>query len=402
MAAEQPEVSVQEEPPVEALIMAGAAVSEISTPSEGPQVEQAIPAETKIEEVSPSLGDVAALAWLERLAAEQGAKEEELITPSEELEETPPEWVKLEVEPVTSEEMITETKPEAEVAPAIPAEGIPEWIKGLGETTEIEEGTIEPSPGTSTEPETAQVEGLPAWLHDLEEPVTESEILAVKQEAISEEAAVPDSLEWKEEELPDWLKEISGTPPSEVVPELGAPKVVEETPAAQADVNSEWTPEIAIAAGLAAAKLAESKEEEPALVSEEPDSSEPTNRIPTETDIKQAVVSEELASTEADIIPAPAEEPPVPEITAQASPPATFDDARNAVNQGQPSKAAEYYSGLIKQDYHLEEVIKDLQDALYRFPVDVDLWVTLGDAYFRTDDLQEALNAYVKAEDLVR
>jgi tetratricopeptide (TPR) repeat protein len=403
IASEQPAVSPHEEPQVEEVIMAGAAVSEISTPSEEPQAEPSIPAETKIiEDVSPSLGEVAAFAWLERLAAEQGAKEEELITPSEKLEETPPEWVKLEVEPVTSEEMFSEAKPETEVAPAIPAEGIPEWIKGLGETSEIEEVTIEPSSGTSTEPETAQVEGLPAWLHDLEEPVTESEILAVTQEAASEETAVPESLEWKEEELPEWLKEISGTPPPEVVPELGTPQVVEEMPVSQPDATSEWTPEIAIAAGLAAAKLAESKEEEPALVSEELASSQPTIEIPTESVITQAAVLEELASTEAEITPAPAEELSVPEIAAQETQPASFNDARNAVNQGHPSQAAEYYSGLIKQNFHLEEVIKDLQDALYRFPVDIDLWVTLGDAYFRTDDLQEALNAYVKAEDLVR
>jgi tetratricopeptide (TPR) repeat protein len=403
MPSEQPVVSPHEEPPVEPLIIAGAAVSEISTPSEEPQSELTNPDETKkMDEVSPSLGEVAAFAWLERLAAEQGANEKELITPSEELEETPPEWVKLEVEPVTSEELFPEAKPETGAAPAIPSDGVPEWIKGLGEPSEIEEGTIEPSSGTSTEPETAQVEGLPAWLHDLEEPVTESEILAVTQEDVSDEAAVPESLEWKEEELPEWLKEISGTPPSEVVPEIGTPQVVEETPASQAQSTSDWTPEVVIAAGLAAAKLAESNEGEPTSVSEEPTSSQPPIEIPTETVLTKGVVAEELVSTEADIAPAPAEDMPVPEIATQEPQPVTFDAARNAVSQGQPSQAAEYYSGLIKQDYHLEEVIKDLQDALYRFPVDVDLWVTLGDAYFRTDDLQEALNAYVKAEDLVR
>jgi len=44
----------------------------------------------------------------------------------------------------------------------------------------------------------------------------------------------------------------------------------------------------------------------------------------------------------------------------------------------------------------------DVQEALYRFPVDVNLWVVLGDAHLRTDDLQDALDAYTKAEDLVR
>jgi len=57
---------------------------------------------------------------------------------------------------------------------------------------------------------------------------------------------------------------------------------------------------------------------------------------------------------------------------------------------------------LIKQNYQLDEIIKDLQDAVYRFPVYVDMWVSLGDAYFRSEELQEALNAYTKAEKLVR
>ena len=60
-------------------------------------------------------------------------------------------------------------------------------------------------------------------------------------------------------------------------------------------------------------------------------------------------------------------------------------EARNAISQEQSTQAAEFYTGLIKQNYHLDEIIKDLQDALYRFPVDVDLWVTLGDAQFRIE-----------------
>ena len=80
----------------------------------------------------------------------------------------------------------------------------------------------------------------------------------------------------------------------------------------------------------------------------------------------------------------------------------TLANARNAITQGQPSQAVAFYSELIKKNYRLNEVIKDLQDALYIFPVDVNMWVTLGDAHNRSADLQEALNAYTKAEELVR
>jgi len=43
-----------------------------------------------------------------------------------------------------------------------------------------------------------------------------------------------------------------------------------------------------------------------------------------------------------------------------------------------------------------------LRDAMYRFPVDVDIWQLLGDAYMRSNRLQDALDAYTKAEELLR
>ena len=112
---------------------------------------------------------------------------------------------------------------------------------------------------------------------------------------------------------------------------------------------------------------------------------------------------EELTTKAVDITPAAEPEPNVQpvEIASEADVAALLD-ARNAIDQGQTAQALGFYSGLIKQNSHLGEIIKDLQDALYRFPVDVDMWVALGDADYRTDDLQEALNAYIKAEELVR
>jgi cytochrome c-type biogenesis protein CcmH/NrfG len=50
----------------------------------------------------------------------------------------------------------------------------------------------------------------------------------------------------------------------------------------------------------------------------------------------------------------------------------------------------------------MEEIIFDLQEATYRHPVDVIVWQTLGDAYMRNNRLQEALDAYTKAEELLR
>ena len=66
------------------------------------------------------------------------------------------------------------------------------------------------------------------------------------------------------------------------------------------------------------------------------------------------------------------------------------------------SGAIDTYSKLIKKGRFLDEVIFDLRDALYRFPVDVNIWQSLGDAYMRANRLQDALDAYTKAEELLR
>jgi tetratricopeptide (TPR) repeat protein len=124
---------------------------------------------------------------------------------------------------------------------------------------------------------------------------------------------------------------------------------------------------------------------------------------PIAAEIAPEVKIEEFVSevTEAStaVVPelAPAEEVEVSEAAIN-----TLENARTAITQGDSNQAIVTYSSLIKQNLYLPDVIKDLQEALYRFPVDINLWITLGDAYLRTNDFQEALNTYSKAEDLVR
>jgi tetratricopeptide (TPR) repeat protein len=76
--------------------------------------------------------------------------------------------------------------------------------------------------------------------------------------------------------------------------------------------------------------------------------------------------------------------------------------ARSELSGSNLSSALDSYSRLIKKGRFLDEVIFDLRDALYRFPVDVDIWQSLGDAYMRANRLQDALDAYTKAEELLR
>jgi predicted Zn-dependent protease len=79
-----------------------------------------------------------------------------------------------------------------------------------------------------------------------------------------------------------------------------------------------------------------------------------------------------------------------------------IEKARETLSHGSLTAAMNEYSRLIKKGKQLDDVIYDLKDAVYTHPVDVILWQTLGEAYFRANRLQEALDAYSKAESLLR
>ena len=76
--------------------------------------------------------------------------------------------------------------------------------------------------------------------------------------------------------------------------------------------------------------------------------------------------------------------------------------AKDELDRGDIPTALEHYGKLIKRGKHLEETIRDLSDSIYRYPVEVGIWQTLGDAYMRANRLKEALDAYNKAEELIR
>jgi tetratricopeptide (TPR) repeat protein len=94
---------------------------------------------------------------------------------------------------------------------------------------------------------------------------------------------------------------------------------------------------------------------------------------------------------------------PIPETPIPAGPQnPLLVQARSAVVKGQPNQAIPLYTQLLKQAYPAQEIILELQEALYRHPVDILLWQTLGDAFMRNGQLQDALDAYTKAEELLR
>ena len=79
-----------------------------------------------------------------------------------------------------------------------------------------------------------------------------------------------------------------------------------------------------------------------------------------------------------------------------------LNQAKGELDRGDIPAALDHYGKLIKKGKHLEETIRDLTESLYRYPVEVGIWQTLGDAYMRANRLKEALEAYNKAEELIR
>jgi tetratricopeptide (TPR) repeat protein len=325
------------------------------------------------------------LAWLDEFTSEDTEKEA-LLEPlaGDELAERL-EWVTLESE-AAGEQISQEPQPQEEEAPALPAEEIPDWIRGLGEPLQ-EEAPTQPIEASALEPEKLQEEELPTWLQDLEPPAVTEEALPTSQEV----------LEWKDKELPEWIKEITEVTSS------SEPEAIEEPPVIPDEAVAEWTAEEAVPAPSVAEEPEISQEQELGMMAEAEFMEQPATPVLEEVEtLPELEVIEELREPEEGITAPPPVHDTQPHTVTVESDLESLETAREALSRGLIDEAVSVYTGLIKENLHLDEVLKDLQDALYQYPVDVNLWVALGDAHFRTHSLQEALDAYTKAEEFVR
>ncbi|RPJ29197.1 MAG: hypothetical protein EHM33_01725 [Chloroflexi bacterium] len=417
----------------------------------GDQPQETIPEQTSQEE-QPSVTEPAAtleelgkseqerddsFAWLESLAAKQGATEGLLTKPEERLEEEP-QWVKQAKDVEAQQPPVPTSVPEqplpmddtaawlrsldeeeAAPVPEVPAaDDTAMWLKSLDQEETAPASEVPSTDDTATwlknldEPEevtpqpveTAPADDLPAWMQNIEEeqqPVGEAAVPEASYE-VAEESERISSIEEKQpvaqdtpkietgglpswlrgldqeeaqeptiasqEDLPAWLRDETG----EVVAE---PTKIEPTRAA------DWQP-------------VEAKQPEPELSAPEPvaPSSQP---VPVE-------VAKEQPKK-----PAPPAKPPTePAIRRTPEPSISLDpvlgQARNELTRSNIPAALENYGRLIKKGRLLEDVIFDLREALYRYPVEVSIWQSLGDAYMRANRLQDALDSYTKAEELLR
>ncbi len=362
-----------------------------------------------------------AMKWLESLAAKHGAKPEELITKPEERHEALPDWV-AKVGEAPAEATQPAVGVPAELADEISAEeaapsAVDDWLSSLVQP-EQETPTLmpweipaleTPLEAVSFETPTAesQAEALP-WESAVEETPTEP--LPWETPAV-ETPIAPVSFESPVVESPaetfPWESAVEETP-TEPLP-WETPAV--ETPAASAEVStdvSDWLesldeqrPESPVTAETEELpdwlKDMSADEEVPAPA---PVSGwTPVEEQPASQDVVVETVAQATATPEA------ASQPPLrlrSTASLQDKDVSFINVARALLDKGSLDEAMSSYTKLIKKGKLLEEVIEDLNEIVYRHPVDVIVWQTLGDAYMRSNRLQEALDAYTKAEELLR
>jgi competence ComEA-like helix-hairpin-helix protein len=380
---------------------------EIEPSIETPEIVEE--AEEAVAQVPSDMDEEAAFAWLESLAAKQGAEEALLLKPEERREE-PPEWISKELTTAaTEEELEAEKSTEAEVELEIEVEPS-EVVSPLEEIAkeeipsveveeeaaeeilpvEIEEEAVELTPETVTEEEgLLGKEEMDEILAMLEGEELSTEIVEKPSEMV--EQAESQILEPIEEvpELPEWL---SGPTPKDTG------ELEWKPPPIRLDINKASLIEFERLMGVGF-RLAQQ-------IINYRDANGPFHRVEDLQDVPgfdpatlDGIRDHLYVITEAETT---IEEELTPLFIPTEDIPVEFTEARSTLIDGDLEEALEKYAQLIDAKQHLTRLIEDLQDITDRYPDSLNAWQYLGDAYLRVNQVQEALQAYIKAEELLR
>ncbi len=423
-------------------------------------------------------------AWLENLAAKQGATEG-LLTQPEERPQEEPDWIKQAKEVAAEEPSVTTPVPELPTA----MDETKVWLRGLDEDaisapqledrSEAEPDWIkqaenvaaeEPPLATPVPEQPASMNDTATWLRSLDEeaaiPASESSSMddtAMWLKSLDEPEEIPPqpAQPVQSEELPAWMQNIEDEKAAEeIIPPMPVSDIAAEPSEKEAPEESEWmrsieqepiaptTPKVETGSlpswlrGLdkedaeqfkfaAEEDLPSWLRDETGEVVAEPTKIEPTRAtdwqpveaqqsepepepgppepvaVPPQPEPAEVVniIEETIAAVQEPEKPVPPAKPPkepvVRKVTGTLADP-ILGQARNELTRSNIRGALENYARLIKKGRFLEDIIYDLREASYRYPVEVDIWQSLGDAYMRSNRLQDALDAYTKAEELLR
>lgn len=455
------DVEEVEEPSPPASLEEPMPLAEAAPPAEIPPVEEAAPALATMEGDDADADE--AMAWLEGLAARQGASEEAFVTSVEEREAAAaadkPEWLRApteELKPPTEEvaeerlpDWLGEPAVEAEEkapAPLVAEEDTISWLDKLAEEQGVSADAVvtealeadKPEPPVPAIDEDAEaipvaVEELPDWLlgdtgarEEMEKAIAEptpsdegdidplarveEEDLAWLSEALSEEEPAEDVDELKallgeaedeaEEAVPDWLRDE-------------APTSVAEAPVEKAE-------EVELPDWLRDESIREAEAPMDTLGAFLKDVEEPAEETPAPEPIAPPV-AETLPPAPPQPVSPPVAETPTPAPVAEIAPgkptgllpeyeqklsaePEDYETrlalAREHLALGNYEESLNAYDELISSGQKLGEAAADLQDIIAGKRVrDPRTYRLLGDALMAQGRLQEALAAYRGALD---
>ena len=348
----------------------------------------------------------AAFKWLEMLAAGQGAKPEELLTKPEERLDQSPEWVA---------EVTSQPEPEPEPAQVEPIQFEPEPEPAEVEALQFEpepepaaEAPVfpieEPAPAAESVEEVSLSEPVLDWFAS-DEPQSEQPEMQVFEQTVEAVEQVS-SADLDKMGVTEWLKTLDDEEslPQPAVPAVEAlqPHLEEDLPDWLKDEKAdELPPEPMPVSGWIPAEEAAPVSE---LVAETPQPAAAVAETPIQAPAESAPPPAPVAETRPAPTPPPAPRPALRQtgMLGGDKDAMLLQRSRLLLEKANLESAMSEYSRLIKKGKYMEEIIFDLKEATYTHPVDVIVWQTLGDAYMRTNRLQEALDAYTKAEELLR
>ncbi len=392
------------------------------------------------EEEAVAAGDIP--EWLQALKPQQEA--------------APPTEAESAAEEEAAEAWLPETALRDDDQAAVDDVGM--WLEAAEESGALP-AWMQSETETAAPPAAEAEEGeLPAWLREAA-AATEA---APAQEAGAADMPLPAWLQAEEEapeaeaeaaELPEWLSEAAAQAEAEA-PAEAAPETEAAAPAAEAEMP-EWLRAAApptedasappsaenLEDGIANLLWSEAQPQrpkpQPAAEAEPPEWMLPGEEwlAASQPPAGAATPSSPTASAEAEPVPpetmewvqevtaAPEEEvediaPPAWVPTQQVPPPETMilkplpevadpyledlRQAREAIANYQLERGLRLYRRLVRRRKYLSEVIEDLLQAQYYYPMSVELLQLLGDAFARAGRLQDALDTYLKAEELLR
>ncbi|MCB9112975.1 MAG: tetratricopeptide repeat protein [Anaerolineales bacterium] len=341
-----------------------------------------------------------------------------------------PDWMKPEEEEPLERGSIPEwldEKPviENRASASLDTSSLPDWLGGLDEKSAAEE--------SSSIPEDALVQNqdLSDWLSGLDDEPgldIDPETLRAPQPPLETRQPV-NEVKSGADEIPDWIKaeeteesdENAWQPPTASAPskpEAASVPLSEELPEWLQSVDEEQAENTMTGDDAPPWVHREQYEEAEEDASVTPKPTSPSDWHPIAEE-KQGVVNASIQQQggEKRLV----KNPPTPEPAATEKKKASSKQgvprqrkseaqgtvgilnlAKSELDRGDIPEALVHYGKLIKKGKHLEEVIGHLSESLYRYPVEVSIWQALGDAYMRANRLKEALDAYNKAEELIR